>query len=196
MRAGVTTTSQSRARITVGTALAGGPPCRSQRAALPHWAPASGSGVEAHIREGMLHTGRREPPDRDAVHPFPVETVAVHAPSSMTPAFTHFRMSRRTRLSAIRCPVSDIRAEGLARRAEQGSNRLARARGREGSGSLRSSRSTGGPSGRSRSVRTPGSRRPTAVGWERRRASARHDQRAAYGIEQAQQRRKGGRDLA
>jgi hypothetical protein len=45
--------------IAVGTALSGGPPHRSQRAALPHWAPASGDGVEAHVREGMLHTGRR-----------------------------------------------------------------------------------------------------------------------------------------
>src|SRR4249920_2377209 len=37
-------------RIAVGTALTGGPPRRSQRAGLPHWAPASGSGVEAHGR--------------------------------------------------------------------------------------------------------------------------------------------------
>ena len=43
--------------IAVGTALAGGPPRRSQRALLTHWAPASGSGVEPHIREGMLHAG-------------------------------------------------------------------------------------------------------------------------------------------
>src|SRR6266516_3039197 len=30
------------AHIAVGTALTGGPPLRSQRAGLPHWAPASG----------------------------------------------------------------------------------------------------------------------------------------------------------
>ncbi len=63
----------------VGTALSGGPPHRSQRAALPHWAPASGAGIEAHVWEGMLHTGRREPPGCDAVHPYPVETVALAA---------------------------------------------------------------------------------------------------------------------
>ncbi|MCA1602849.1 MAG: hypothetical protein LC776_14865, partial [Acidobacteria bacterium] len=40
--------------VAVGTALTGGPPHRSQRAELPHWAPASGSGSEAHFREGML----------------------------------------------------------------------------------------------------------------------------------------------
>jgi hypothetical protein len=44
--------------IAVGTALADGPPHRSQRAGLPHWAPASGSGVEAHAGEGMPGTGR------------------------------------------------------------------------------------------------------------------------------------------
>jgi hypothetical protein len=69
------------ASIAVGTALAGGPPHRSQLAALPHWAPASGNGVEAHAWEGMLYTGWREPPGRDAVHPFPVESVSLAATS-------------------------------------------------------------------------------------------------------------------
>jgi hypothetical protein len=36
--------------IAVGTALSSGPPHRSQRAALPHWAPALSSGAEAHTR--------------------------------------------------------------------------------------------------------------------------------------------------
>src|SRR2546421_6062541 len=45
-----------RKAVAVGTALAGGPPHRSQRAELPHWAPASGSGGEARLREGMHHT--------------------------------------------------------------------------------------------------------------------------------------------
>ena len=39
--------------VAVGTALAGGPPHRSQRAGLPHWAPTSGAGVEAHVGPGM-----------------------------------------------------------------------------------------------------------------------------------------------
>ena len=43
--------------IAVGTALASGPPHRSQRALLTHWAPASGSGVEACRREWMLRAG-------------------------------------------------------------------------------------------------------------------------------------------
>ncbi len=43
--------------VAVGTALPGGPPHRSQRAELPHWAPALGSGVEAHVGEWMLDAG-------------------------------------------------------------------------------------------------------------------------------------------
>jgi len=39
--------------VAVGTAVAGGPPRRSQRARLAHWAPASGSGVKAHVGPGM-----------------------------------------------------------------------------------------------------------------------------------------------
>ena len=39
--------------VAVGTALTGGPPHRSQRAGLPHWAPTSGAGVEAHAGPGM-----------------------------------------------------------------------------------------------------------------------------------------------
>jgi hypothetical protein len=45
--------------IAVGTALTGGPPHRSQRAELPHWAPASGSGVEACLREWVHHANAR-----------------------------------------------------------------------------------------------------------------------------------------
>jgi hypothetical protein len=43
--------------IAVGTALAGGPPRRSQRALLTHWAPALGAGVEPHAWEGSHHAG-------------------------------------------------------------------------------------------------------------------------------------------
>jgi transketolase len=39
--------------VAVGTALTGGPPHRSQRAGLPHWAPTSGVGVKAHTGPGM-----------------------------------------------------------------------------------------------------------------------------------------------
>ena len=54
---GYTGPAEFDAAVAVGTALTGGPPHRSQRAELPHWAPASGSGSEAHFREGMLHAG-------------------------------------------------------------------------------------------------------------------------------------------
>jgi hypothetical protein len=44
-------------KIAVGTAVAGGPPRRSQRAELPHWAPALGSGVEPRVGERMPQAG-------------------------------------------------------------------------------------------------------------------------------------------
>ena len=43
--------------IAVGTAVAGGPPRRSQRALLAHWAPPSGVGVESRFGIWMLHAG-------------------------------------------------------------------------------------------------------------------------------------------
>src|SRR6266568_6978985 len=65
--------------VPVGTALAGGPPARSQRALLTHWAPASGTSVEARLGEGMHDAGRWEPSRRDAVHALPVEAVTLAA---------------------------------------------------------------------------------------------------------------------
>ncbi len=59
--------------IAVGTALAGGPPRRSQRALLTHWAPALGIGAKAHVGKGMHHAGRREPSCGQAVHSRPAE---------------------------------------------------------------------------------------------------------------------------
>src|SRR5450755_2588009 len=68
-----------RAAIAVGTALAGGPPRRSQRALLAHWAPASGTGVESDVRPGMRDAGGREPPCFEPAHPLPGHPVALAA---------------------------------------------------------------------------------------------------------------------
>src|SRR6266508_1622064 len=65
--------------IAVGTALAGGPPRRSQRALLTHWAPDLGSGVKALIGPGMGIAGGREPPIRVAAHLLPVHAVSLAA---------------------------------------------------------------------------------------------------------------------
>jgi hypothetical protein len=65
--------------VPVGTALAGGPPARSQRALLTHWAPASGASVKARAGEGVRDAGGREPPGREAVHALPVQAVALAA---------------------------------------------------------------------------------------------------------------------
>ena len=53
----LTTTNHPNLTIAVGTAIAGGPPRRSQRARLTHWAPALGSGVEARVGPGMVDAG-------------------------------------------------------------------------------------------------------------------------------------------
>jgi hypothetical protein len=52
---------RANAMVAVGTALEGGPPLRSQRAGLPHWAPASGSDGQALGRERVHHAGWWEP---------------------------------------------------------------------------------------------------------------------------------------
>ena len=59
------------ATVAVGTALAGGPPHRSQRAGLPHWAPALDLGVKPHVRVRVHDADFREPADRQPVHPLP-----------------------------------------------------------------------------------------------------------------------------
>jgi len=46
--------------------------------------------VEAHALEGMLGAGRREPPGHQAVHPHPVEAVALAAaPELLEPVPRH-----------------------------------------------------------------------------------------------------------
>jgi hypothetical protein len=65
--------------VAVGTALSGGPPHRSRRAVLPHWAPASGAGVESHAWPWMHDPGWRQPPGGEAVHAFPVQAGALAA---------------------------------------------------------------------------------------------------------------------
>jgi hypothetical protein len=65
--------------IAVGTALASGPPRRSQRALLTHWAPTLGAGVEALFGPGMRKARGLEPSGREAVHPSPVHARALAA---------------------------------------------------------------------------------------------------------------------
>src|ERR1700730_18950698 len=65
--------------VAVGTALAGGPPHRSKRAGLRHWAPASGTNVEAHTGPGMHDAGARKPSFSKPVHALPVEAMALAA---------------------------------------------------------------------------------------------------------------------
>ena len=79
--------------IPVGTALAGGPPDRSRRAELPHRAPASGPGVEAHAGLGMHDADRRQPPVDEATHPLPGQAVPLAPAAKCTqPAATRLAL--------------------------------------------------------------------------------------------------------
>jgi hypothetical protein len=63
--------------IAVGTALTGGPPHRSQRALLTHWAPASGTNVKASLGVSMRDTNRGQPAVHQAAHSFPRHAVVL-----------------------------------------------------------------------------------------------------------------------
>src|SRR6266542_4528390 len=64
----------------------GRPPRRSQRAGLPHWAPALGAGVESHAWPWVHDPGWGQPPGGEAVHAFPVQAGALAtAPQRLMP---------------------------------------------------------------------------------------------------------------
>src|SRR5262249_5126981 len=54
-----------------------GPPHRSQRAELPHWAPALGLGAKPHVRIWVHDADFRKPSDRQPVPPPPGDCRAV-----------------------------------------------------------------------------------------------------------------------
>src|SRR6266536_976647 len=78
-RAGCARRGRHRTVIAVGTALAGGPPHRSQRALLTHWAPALGTNAKTRVGKGMHHAGGRQPSNREAVHALPADPRALAA---------------------------------------------------------------------------------------------------------------------
>src|SRR6266511_6268003 len=85
--------------IPVGTALAGGPPDRSQRAELPHWAPALGPGGEAHAGIGVHDAGRGQQPIGDPAKPLPGEPAALaSAPKRFPPGPPHLVTKGRHRV--------------------------------------------------------------------------------------------------
>ena len=59
------------AAVAVGTPVAGCPPRRSVRAALPHTAPPLSFGVKAYARVWMRYCGAGYPPPLQPVEPFP-----------------------------------------------------------------------------------------------------------------------------
>ncbi len=66
---------------------------RSQRAALPRWAPASGDAIKAHERIGVADSGRRKPARDVATHSLPRQTVLLAStPKRSTPEATDSRV--------------------------------------------------------------------------------------------------------
>ncbi len=66
--------------VAVGTALTGRRPHRSQRAELPHWAPASDLGVKTLLRPWVQYAGLWSPGISQLVHSGPRHAVFVAAP--------------------------------------------------------------------------------------------------------------------
>jgi hypothetical protein len=79
MQAEVTELAGPKGRFAVGTALAGGPPHRSQRALLTHWAPALDTGVESFVGPGVQDAGGRKPFGCQAAHAGPGHPCALAA---------------------------------------------------------------------------------------------------------------------
>ena len=103
--------------VAVGTALAGGPPHGSQRAELPHWAPASGIDVEASFGVGMQDMGRWEPLRRQATHALPGEAMALAAPPERRTPETHHLQPESAYRSAVagHCVVAQVPAHHAAK---------------------------------------------------------------------------------
>src|SRR5205085_11732019 len=72
-------TTPHRTTVAVGTAVAGRPPRRSQRAGLPHWAPALGGGGESLLGPGMEDPRLREPSVSETPYPLPGQPVTLAA---------------------------------------------------------------------------------------------------------------------
>jgi hypothetical protein len=90
---------RSAGRVAVGTPVAQGPPRRSQRAELPHWAPTSGDGVKALARPGMQDSWIGQPSANEALHARPgVSALLASTPQRRVPqagqTFTEVRHGR------------------------------------------------------------------------------------------------------
>ena len=72
-----TLTSEIEMHIAVGTALTGGPPHRSQRALLTHWAPTSGHDAQSLFGVRVQNTNRWKPAVGQTVHALPGHPVSL-----------------------------------------------------------------------------------------------------------------------
>jgi len=81
--------------VAVGTALTGGPPHRSQRAELPHWAPTSGHNVKSICRPRVQDSDFWKPAYDQPIHAFPGKPVFLaSAPKRTAPEPSNFCTER------------------------------------------------------------------------------------------------------
>ena len=67
--------------IPVGTPVTRRPPDRSQRAELPHWAPALGKDAQALFGIRMSDFRKRKPAFFKAAHPIPIQASFLTSPA-------------------------------------------------------------------------------------------------------------------
>ena len=70
-------------QIAVGMLVAQHPPLRSQRAELPHWAPALDKDAQSLLWIGMLDFGIREPTFDNTFHSLPVDSGPLAPPAEL-----------------------------------------------------------------------------------------------------------------
>ncbi len=79
----------------VGTPVARRPPHRSQRAELPHWAPALGKDAQTLLRIGMPDLGVWEPAFDKPAQPLPIASGSLTPPvQALEPESTHIEAER------------------------------------------------------------------------------------------------------
>jgi hypothetical protein len=91
----------ARTAVAVGTTIAGRPPHRSVRAALPHTAPTLDTGVKAHVRIWMQGAGHGYPPVKEFVEPLPREPRLLFL--GVLRAYDYGGFSSPSRFRSIRC---------------------------------------------------------------------------------------------
>ena len=104
------------AAIAVGTALMGRPPRRSQRALLVHWAPASGSDVEALVRPSMTNSNSRNPTVSQSPHALPIRPISLAPATQCSMPLSRHLLAKPTQRLTVRrhCVICKVPIDNTA----------------------------------------------------------------------------------